>query len=59
MRATIAHLIFEARPSLRCGRLWLKGMRLMLRQDTPSNSHLAIGTGNDYNFVELSTRAKD
>jgi hypothetical protein len=31
----------------------------MLRQDTPSNTHLAIGTGNDYIFVELSTRAKD
>jgi len=49
----------SALTSLQCSWQRLKGTQLMLRQVAPANTRLASGTGNDYTFVALSTRAKD
>jgi DUF1365 family protein len=39
-------------------RLWLKGARLVPREDETLNTRLATGSGNDYTSPALSTRAK-
>jgi DUF1365 family protein len=40
-------------------RLWLKGARLVPRNDAARNTGLASGDGNDYTSPALSTRAKN
>ena len=40
-------------------RLWLKGARLVPRNDAARNTGLATGKGNDYTSPALSARAKD
>jgi len=40
-------------------RLWLKGARLVPRNDAASNTGLATGNGNDYTSPALSAHAKD
>jgi DUF1365 family protein len=40
-------------------RLWLKGARLVPRNDAARNTGLASGNGNDYTSSSLSTRARN
>jgi len=40
-------------------RLWLKGARLVPRNDAARNTGLATGDGNDYTSAALSAHAKD
>jgi DUF1365 family protein len=40
-------------------RLWLKGARLVPRNDAARNTGLATGNGNDYTSSALSTRARN
>jgi uncharacterized protein len=39
-------------------RLWLKGVRLVPRQNTATGDSLAIGKGNDYTSPALSARGR-
>jgi DUF1365 family protein len=40
-------------------RLWLKGARLVPRNDAARNTGLATGKSNDYTSPTLSTRARN